>query len=172
MRVSFCCLKTLAKNHLAPERGFAVQPRDMCVIRKILTASAMSILVFNAAQAEIDLDLGGYFRGYVGYAKQDINGIRESDFKRKSKIFFEGSNTFDHNLTIGLFTELFMENGDDNISASYLYGEGDWGHVKFGDERGAPFQLQVAAPGSDTNIDGRDIHISFLNVDGTDVDQD
>ncbi len=142
-------------------------------MKKIVSTSILLMLAMaSPAQAEIRLDLGGYFRGYAGYADQEIDDLRAGDFKRKSKIFFEGSNKFDNDLTVGFFSELFQENGNENISASYLYFEGGWGHVKFGDERGAPFQLQVHVPGADSNIDGRDVHISFINTGAADVDLD
>src|SRR5687767_4768545 len=101
-------------------------------MKKIILSDLALALQGSPARAEIELDLGGYFRGYAGFADQSFAGVRDADIHRKSKIFFEGSNAFSENLTVGLFTELFQENGDDHISASYLYFEGGWGHVKFG----------------------------------------
>jgi outer membrane protein OmpU len=143
-------------------------------MKKLFFATAaLAILAPAAAKAEINLGLGGYFFGYAGYVDQDTDGLNEFDVKRKSKVFFKGSNKFGDDLTVGFYSELFQENAAaDNISASYLYSEGSWGHVKLGDERGAPFQLQVAAPGADKLIDGRDIHISFISTVGFDADRD
>src|SRR5690606_2421378 len=108
-------------------------------------ATAAFALLAPAAQAEIKLDLGGYFKGYAGYSDQDTADLRDFDLKRKSEIFFEGETTLDNGLTVGYHGELFQENsatGDENLEASYLYMSGNWGRVNVGRENGAAYLLQ------------------------------
>ncbi|HEY1096988.1 MAG TPA: porin [Alphaproteobacteria bacterium] len=147
------------------------------------TAAAALTLGASAARAEIDLDLGGYFKGYAGYNSQD-GATRSFDIKRKSEVFFTGETTLDNGLTVGYYGELFQENSNSNespsatatsptneLEESYLYLSGNWGRVNLGRENNAAYLLQVAAPGADANIDGQDISFSFINmVSGADQD--
>ena len=144
-------------------------------MKKILLATtAVVALSASAAQAEINLDLGGFFKAYGGYADQDTNNVRKFDIARKSQIYFSGETTLDNGLTVGAHTELFGENNantlagaptaDNSVEESYMYLSGNWGRVNVGRENGAAYLLQVSAPGADANIDGQDIDFSFFNT--------
>lgn len=146
------------------------------------TAAAALTLGASAARAEIDLDLGGFFKGYAGYANQDeAPGTSNRDFsiKRKSQVYFTGETTLDNGLTVGFNSELIQENSQNNLAPnaiaagsnndakteeSYLYMSGNWGRVNLGRENGAAYLLQVAAPAADSNIDGMDIDFSFVDL--------
>jgi outer membrane protein OmpU len=150
-------------------------------MKKILLATtAVVALSASAAQAEINLDLGGFFKAYGGYASQDTDNVRKFDIARKSQIYFSGETTLDNGLTVGAHTELFGENNagqtsvntttptsDNSVEESYMYLSGNWGRVNVGRENGAAYLLQVSAPGADANIDGQDIDFSFFNADST-----
>lgn len=153
----------------------------------LLATTAAAALTFgaSAARAEIDLDLGGFFKGYAGYADQDDTGApntRNFGIKRKSQVYFTGETTLDNGLTVGFNSELIQENSQDNgagnadagrTEESYLYMSGNWGRLNLGRENGAAYLLQVAAPAADSNIDGMDADFSFVNLAGTNaVDQD
>lgn len=147
-------------------------------MKKILLATAaVMALTATAAQAEIKLDLGGFFKGYAGYADQDTANLRSFDFKRRSQIFFSGETTLDNGLTVGYKGDLFQEATDtiddpsNTVERSFLYFSGNWGRVNMGRETGAAYLLQVSAPSADANIDGQDIAVSFFNASGN-VDQD
>lgn len=143
-------------------------------MKKILLATvAVALLAPAAAKAEVNLDLGGYFKGYAGYADQDTNNLRTFDVKRKSQVFFTGETTLDNGLSVGYKGDLFQENSSTTASVerSYLYFSGNWGRVNLGRETGAAYLLQVAAPSADSNIDGQDTDISFFNASGN-VDED
>jgi outer membrane protein OmpU len=141
-------------------------------MKKILLATAaVMALTASAAQAEVNLDLGGFFKGYAGYADQDTDNLRGFDFKRKSEIHFTGETTLDNGLTVGYKGEL-MQDMEEDLSAnggefggeeSYVYFSGNWGRVNAGRGNGAAYLLQVTAPGADANIDGQDIDFSFFN---------
>jgi outer membrane protein OmpU len=136
------------------------------------TAAAALTLGASAARAEINLDLGGFFKGYAGYASNDTSNARKFDIKRKSQVFFTGETTLDNGLTVGYHGELSQDNadpysdqtGNTGMEESYLYMSGNWGRLNLGRENGAAYLLQVAAPSADANIDGQDIAFSFANI--------
>lgn len=147
-------------------------------MKKLLLATAAIALIAPAAQAEVKLDLGGYFKGYAGYSDQDAGGLKKFDLKRKSQVAFTGETTLDNGLTVGYNGTLFQEtfdntaappfgaNDDTQLERSYLYFSGNWGRVNLGRENGAAYLLQVSAPGADANVDGQDIAFSFYNPNG------
>lgn len=148
-------------------------------MKKLLLATAAFALIAPAAQAEIKLDLGGFFKGYAGFASQDTANNRDFDIKRKSQIFFQGETTLDNGLTVGYNGQLMADNNvdpaapsDQNLEQSYLYFSGNWGRVNLGRENGAAYLLQVTAPASDANLDGSDIEFSFFNQGGANIRQD
>ena len=50
------------------------------------------------------------------------------------------------------------------VDESYLYASGQWGRVNFGEEDGAAYLLQVAAPSADSNVDGMRVYVQGLNT--------
>ena len=88
----------------------------------LLATAAVMALSASAAQAEVKLDLGGYFKGYAGWADQDdVNGaaagdVQSFDFKRKSAVTFNGETTLDNGLTVGYFGELLQEPTGDEVA--------------------------------------------------------
>jgi outer membrane protein OmpU len=154
-------------------------------MKKLLLATAtIAMLAPMAAHAEIKLDLGGYFKGYAGYANQDATGTKDFDLKRKAQVFFIGETTLDNGLTVGYNGQLTQDtsvepssaavgtNDDAKVEQSYLYFSGNWGRMNLGRENGAAYLLQVSAPGADSNLDGMDIAFSFFNQGIANVRQD
>lgn len=137
-------------------------------MKKLLLTTAACGLVMAAApaHAEIDLSLGGYFKGYGVFVDQDdrTNAVnanpnnteaREFDFIRNTEVHFTGETTLDNGLTVGFHIEATADGADNfGVDESYAYFSGGWGRVNFGDEDGAAYLLQVAAPAADDNIDG------------------
>ncbi len=156
-------------------------------MKKLLLASvAVGGLAFAAtpAHAEIELEVGGYFKGYAAFVDQDddfadVNGF---DFIRDTEIHIGGETTLDNGLTIGTHFEFDVDGGESaDVDESYLYFSGDWGRVNFGAEDGAAYLLQVAAPSADSNIDGIRQYVQPINwaaagivpfSDGLDYDHD
>ncbi|MCA9327830.1 porin, partial [Candidatus Saccharibacteria bacterium] len=131
-------------------------------MKKLLLASvAASGLAFAAApaHADIDLELGGYFKGYGVYVSQDEsagNSVNNFDIVRDTELHVGGETTLDNGLTVGAHVE-FKVDGEDGSAGndeSYAYFSGNWGRVNFGNEDGAGYLLQVAAPSADSNLDG------------------
>lgn len=148
-------------------------------MKKMLLATAAFALLAPAAQAEIKLDLGGYFKGYAGYADQDTAGTRSMEFKRKSQVYFTGETTLDNGLTVGYNGQLIQDSSvdpgteeDAKVEQSYLFMSGNWGRVNLGRENSAAYLLQVTAPGADANLDGMDIDFSFFNQGAANIRQD
>lgn len=50
------------------------------------------------------------------------------------------------------------------VDETYLYASGQWGRLNFGEEDGAAYLLQVAAPSGDSNVDGMRVYIQGLDT--------
>lgn len=50
------------------------------------------------------------------------------------------------------------------VDEGYAYASGGWGRVNFGEEDGAAYLLQVAAPSADSNVDGLRTYFQGLNT--------
>ncbi len=149
---------TLTNDHLSLFILKMVGGNEM---KKLLLAGvAVSGLAFAipAAHADIDLDVGGYFKGYGVFVNQDENtgeDVATFDIIRDTEIHLGGETTLDNGLTVGAHFELTADGGDDSATnESYVYFSGDWGRVNFGVENGVGYLLQVAAPSADDNVDG------------------
>lgn len=139
-------------------------------MKKYLVASTalLSALIAMPAQAELNLDLGGYFRAYGMYADNDDSvapGTSTNDFdlKRDTEIHFTGEATSDNGLTVGAHYEA-MVGGAFNADEAYLYVAHQWGRFNLGSEDGAAYLLQVAAPSADSNVDGLRTQIQGINA--------
>lgn len=129
----------------------------------VTTAIAGMATVATPAMADaLELDLGGFYRGYGLWADQDTVGVRDFDLRHDAEIQFTGETTLDNGLTVGVHTELEVAEDNDAVGAGndqdldevYAYMEGSWGRVNWGQEDGAAYLLQVDAPSADSNVDG------------------
>ncbi len=149
-------------------------------MKKLLLSSAAVCglaMIATPAAAQVQLELGGYFKGYGAYVDQDEAGTQEvNDFDiiRDTEIHFGGETTLDNGLTVGAHVEVTgdAETGDWSADESYAYFSGSWGRVNFGAEDGAGYLLQVAAPSADSNIDGirqyvQPVNYSVAGIGGT-----
>jgi len=139
-------------------------------MKKLLLGSAVIALGLGfaaPAKAEVKLGLGGYFKGYVSWVDQDEpNGdaVRNADIIRDTEVHFTGETTLDNGLTVGAHIETDADGGDGfEVDESYAYFSGAWGRVNFGNEDGAAYLLQVAAPSADSNVDGIRQYVSPIN---------
>lgn len=140
-------------------------------MKKVLlagTALVGAALLASPAQADLKLDLGGYFRGYAVYADNDEaagTSLREFDLRRNAEVHFSGETTFDNGLTVGVHAEEVLGDETDlsQTDEVYAYFSGQWGRVNLGSEDGAAYLLQVAAPSADSNVDGLRTYIQALN---------
>lgn len=146
----------------------------------LLTSVAVSGLALAAtpARAEVELELGGYFKGYMAWVDQDElpgDELNDIDMVRDTEVHFGGETTLDNGLTVGAHIEADADGGDGfGVDESYLYFSGDWGRVNVGAEDGAAYLLQVAAPSADSNYDGIRQFVSPFNssVAGVDLNTD
>lgn len=132
-------------------------------MKKLMLSTAVAAFAFvvTPAMAQDDsgvkLNVGGHFKGYMSYVSQDddVSEVRDFDILRETEVHFGGETTLDNGLTVGAQIEAEADSGDAfSIDESYLYLAGSWGRVNFGDEDGAAYLLQVAAPSADDNVDG------------------
>lgn len=136
-------------------------------MKKVLLAGTALLglaAISTPAQAEINLDLGGFYRFYGVYADSDEpagTSFREFEFRRDTEIHFNGEATTDAGLTVGVHHELAL-GGAVSTDETYLYFSGAYGRLNAGQEDGAAYLLQVAAPSADSNIDGLRTYISAL----------
>ncbi len=132
-------------------------------MKKLLLATTviagMATVATPAMADALELDLGGFYRGYGMWVDDDTAAVRDFDLRHDAEIHFTGETTLDNGLTVGVHSE--MELADDANAAGqlqqdeiYAYMEGTWGRVNWGQEDGAAYLLQVAAPSADSNIDG------------------
>ena len=129
-------------------------------------AVAMGLALAAPANAQVSLDLGGHFKGYVSWLDQDTtaaNDERSIDILRETEIHFTGETTLDNGLTVGFHAEADVDDGEFAQDESYLYMSGTWGRVNFGSEDGAAYLMQVAAPSADSNVDGIRQYVNPVN---------
>jgi len=137
-------------------------------MKKLLLTTAACGLAFAAtpANAQVELELGGYLKAYGAYVDQDENNGEVNDFDmiRETEIHLGGETTLDNGLTVGAHFELEADGEDSTeVEESYLYFSGNWGRFNVGAEDGAGYLLQVAAPSADSNIDGVRQYVQPVN---------
>jgi hypothetical protein len=160
-------------------------------MKKVLLCTAaialgMTLSAPAKAADGIKLGVGGNFKGYVVWGRQDAeNNVKDRTFDilRNSEISLSGETTLDNGLTVGIYNEFNIDSNNqidssltpsidpDTPSAvgtvqtreSYAYFSGAWGRVNFGKEDGANYLLQVAAPSADNNLDGLRQYINPVN---------
>jgi outer membrane protein OmpU len=124
----------------------------------MLSAAAVALTLavspaFAQEDAGVKLGLGGFFKGYVNYSDESTD--RTIDILRSTEVHFGGETTLDNGLTVGAHIEATADTGDSfDMDETYVYFAGSWGRVNVGEEDGAAYLLQVAAPAADDNIDG------------------
>ncbi len=140
-------------------------------MKKYLVASTalLSAMLAMPAQAELNLDLGGHFRGYGAFTDVDgsaaIGSTQDFELRRDTEVHFTGEATSDNGLTVGVHYEA-MVGGDIVTDEAYAYFAGNWGRFNLGSEDGAAYLLQVAAPSGDSNVDGLRTNIQTITATG------
>jgi len=138
----------------------------------LMTGAALVAMAASPAMAQgLSLDLAGHFKGYGVYNDNDEatgESLRDFNFRKETEIHFTGETTLNSGLTVGVHVEAEVDADDDGntIDESYMYLSGGWGRVNFGEEDGAAYLLQVAAPSADSNVDGLRQYINTFNVAG------
>jgi outer membrane protein OmpU len=150
-------------------------------MKKVLLSSAAIVglaSMATPAAAQVQLELGGFFKGYGAYVSQDedpddianapVDDSQEAnsfDIIRSTEVHFGGETTLDNGLTVGAHIEATADGGDSfTAEESYVYFSGGWGRVNAGAEDGAQYLLQVEAPSADDNIDGLRQYVQPVNA--------
>ena len=137
-----------------------------------LTTAALAALAAVPARADepaLQLGLGGYISGYAMYTDQDetaaTDNMRQFDFRKDTEVHLNGEVALDNGITAGAHLELLMDRADATTTEeSYMYLSSSWGRVNFGEEDGAAYLLQVAAPSADDKVDGIRPDVGTFNV--------
>lgn len=140
-------------------------------MKKVLLSGVALLAMATSAQAEgLKLDLAGMFKGYAVYNNQDEAAgvsLDKTNIRKETEVHFTGETTLDSGLTVGVHIEADVDRDDAFATEeAYMYLSGGWGRVNFGEEDGAGYLLQVAAPSADANIDGLRQYITTYNLTG------
>ncbi len=112
---------------------------------------AATLVATGANAADWDVRVGGYYNAMVAYADaggdNGSNDSNEINFGSDTDVFFLPSITLDNGLTIGARVVLDAEENNDVDSNSdlidevYIYGQGGFGRIEFGQTNGAGYKL-------------------------------
>lgn len=145
--------------------------------------SAAAVAPAQAADAPIQLKIGGYMQGYAGWTSQDDgvgpDGVagtaddapgrdrRSFGFFREGEIVFEGNTTLDNGLQVGVEVQLEAVDSVDQIDQSFIWFEHSLGRVELGKNYPAPYTMWYGAP---TPVDGLGINTpNILPANSTNV---
>ena len=111
------------------------------------TALVAASLVSGAANAQIEMRLGGFMNQWFGYGDNDEEfDLQDVDQWSNSEVFFLGQGTTDNGLTFGVNIQLEGNTSGDQIDESFLFLTGDWGRVLLGSENSAGYLMHTTAP--------------------------
>ncbi len=112
----------------------------------------------KADSSPIELELGGYFRGYISYINQSekSGSVNPVDLLRQTEVSFNASYDITPDVQLDVHVEGQADGADDFfLDESYVAFTSNWGKLYLGRTYGSAYILQVAAPSADSNIDGR-----------------
>ncbi|NBC34653.1 MAG: porin [Alphaproteobacteria bacterium] len=111
------------------------------------TALVAASLVSGAANAQIEMRLGGFMNQWFGYGDNDeAFDLQDVDQWSNTEVFFLGQGTTDNGLTFGVNVQLEGNTSGDQIDESFLFLSGDFGRINLGSENSAGYLMQTAAP--------------------------
>ncbi len=116
-----------------------------------------------ADRGKVSVDISGFLNAAAAFVDQDEGpfvDLRDYGLAMEAEIHFKAKATLDNGLHLGMRAELELNRdnknsfgppgtgseSDDIIDEVYLFVEGDWGQVQFGNQDGAADQLAVFAP--------------------------
>lgn len=134
----------------------------------LLGAAAFSGQAY--AQEGVELNLSGFFVGAIGYVDESGSSSDSRDYATgsDSEIHFTGAVTLDNGLEVGFHAEgkLEEDSASDNgdfIEETFIYFDGVFGKVIFGNEDGVADQMAVVSP---TLFRGNTINDAELDLSG------
>jgi len=134
----------------------------------LLGAAAFSGQAY--AQEGLELNLSGFFVGAIGYVDESGSSTGSRDYATgsDSEIHFTGAVTLDNGLEVGFHAEgkLEEDSASDNgdfIEETFIYFDGVFGKIVFGNEDGVADQMAVVSP---TLFRGNTINDAELDLSG------
>lgn len=111
------------------------------------TALISALAIAPAAQAEMEVVMGGYVSTQVGIFDNDQPNNADRDFRSKSEIRINAKGTADNGLEYGARVDLLAStNLTSNARRTGIFAQGRYGRVEFGDLDGASNNLSVLGP--------------------------
>ena len=107
------------------------------------------VLASSAAQAQIELGLGGYMNNYFAIGDSDPDDGTDyapTGLFSDGEVWFLGEFTADNGLTFGANIQLESFTTGDQIDENFGYMEGGFGRLQFGSENTAAYLMHFAAP--------------------------
>lgn len=128
-----------------------VHEEDLKMKKRLLlgtTALATAALMTGAANAQIEMRLGGYMVQWFGYGDNDGQyNLNETNQWSNSEVHFLGRGVTDNGLVFGVNVQLEANTVGDQIDESFLFISSDrFGTINLGSENDAAYLMQVAAP--------------------------
>lgn len=111
------------------------------------TALVAASLVSGAANAQIEMRIGGFMNQWFGYGDNDERfDLQDVDQWSNSEVFFLGQGTTDNGLRFGVNIQLEGNTVGDQIDESFLFLSGDFGRILLGSENSAGYLMTITAP--------------------------
>ncbi|MBC8241833.1 MAG: porin [Alphaproteobacteria bacterium] len=115
---------------------------------------AVSLLAGTAGAAEkIKLGLGGYWRGVIQIGDNESDASpatldnRGHGLGQESEIYFSGKTTLDNGIKFGVMVQLEGETSGDQIDNTYIWADGSFGRVEFGETWGVSLLMSAGSIG-------------------------
>lgn len=111
------------------------------------TALVAASLVSGAAEAQIEMRLGGFMSQWFGYGDNDERfDVQDVDQWSDTEVFFLGQGSTDNGLTFGVNIQLEGNTDGDQIDESFLFLSGEFGRILLGSENSAGYLMTITAP--------------------------
>ncbi|MDP6876336.1 MAG: porin [Alphaproteobacteria bacterium] len=125
---------------------------------------AVSMVAGSASAADkIKLGLGGYWRAVVVAGDTDNDAAtaaagaidnREHGFAQESEIYFSGKTTLDNGVKFGVMVQLEGETSGDQIDNTYIWADGSFGRIEFGETWGPGLLMNYGGVGEKLDSHG------------------
>ena len=122
-------------------------------------AGAVAMFAPAANAAEWDIQIGGFYEQWVGFASfEDATGedISDLDVQEDGEIHFKPRITLDNGLTFGVNVQLEAATSDDQIDQSFMFVRGSFGEILLGAENGAAYAMHYGVASEGVGLDSGD----------------
>ena len=140
----------------APLKGLEMKSRLLVTTALV---SAVALLSPAANAAEWDIQIGGFYEQWVGFASfEDTTGedVSDLDVQEDGEIHFKPMITLDNGITFGANVQLEASTSEDQIDQNFLFVRGEFGEVLLGSENGAAYAMHYGVASEGIGLDSGD----------------